>query len=150
MFTLPFQRESAVSGARETYRHSKNDFDQLFQLLDGEAAGRADFAPALDVKETKDAYTVLADLPGLDKKDIQVSVEEGVLTVSGSRKAEHQEESQDRTWHRVERRWGSFERSLKLGEGVDASKVAAEYKDGVLSITVQKKESALPRKIEVR
>ncbi|HTA16985.1 MAG TPA: Hsp20/alpha crystallin family protein [bacterium] len=148
MFMLPIQRESA--DARDTYRDSRTGFEQLFRLLDGEAVGRAGFSPALDVKETKDAYTVLADLPGLEKKDIEVSVEEGVLTVSGSRKAEHQEEAQDKTWHRVERRWGGFERSLKLGEGVDASKVAAEYKDGVLTITVQKKESALPRKIEVQ
>jgi HSP20 family protein len=151
MFILPYQRESGIAATRDSWRNSDSGFDQLLRLLDGETvAGSADFAPALDVRETKDAYTVQVDLPGVDKKDIQVKVEEGVLTVAGSRKAEHQEEAQDKTWHRVERRWGSFERSLRLGEGADAANVAAEYKDGVLSVTVPKKESAQPRQIEVR
>jgi HSP20 family protein len=130
-------------------RDYDNDFSQLIQLFNQEGAGEPHFSPALDVKETKDAYIVQADLPGVDKQDIKVSVEEGVLTLSGSRKAEHQEENADKTWRRVERRWGAFERSLRLGRGVDPSKVAAEYKDGVLSITVPKSESALPRVVEV-
>lgn len=130
-------------------RDYDNDFSQLFQLFGQEGAGQPQFSPALDVQETKNAYTVQADLPGLDRQDIKVSVEEGVLTLSGSRKAQHQEENADKTWRRVERRWGSFERSLRLGRGVDPSKVAAEYKDGVLSITVPKSESALPRVVEV-
>jgi HSP20 family protein len=124
MIMIPFQRSAVRSGA--------------------------DFAPSLDVQESKDAYTVQADLPGVDKKDIQVQLDEGTLTVSGTRKAEHQDGAQDRTWHRVERSWGSYQRSLRLGEGVDAAKISAAYADGVLTITVPKKDSALPRQVEVR
>jgi HSP20 family protein len=127
-------------------REPENSLDSLFNVFfDAPAA----WTPRLDVKETDDAYVVQMDVPGIDKKDIHVTLEDGLLSVSGNRKAEHQEEGANGTWHRVERSWGSFERHLRLGDGVDADNVKAEAKDGVLTIRVPKKETAKPRVIAV-
>ncbi len=142
MFMIPFQR----SAERSAFPAVDGALSTLERLFDPEEGG---FIPSLDVKETPTEYTVSADLPGLDRKDLQVRVEEGVLVISGERKAEHQEEAKDRTWLRVERSWGSFERRLRLGDGVDPDKVAARYQDGVLTVTVPKTAGALPRRIEV-
>jgi len=151
MFQMPCKRESNSAAASDTWQRFDGDFQQLFQLFNGDSsAARTDYSPSLDVKEEKDAYTVHIDLPGVDKSSIQVKVTEGILSVSGSRKAEHEEESAEKTWHRIERRSGSFERSLRLGNGVDANKVAAEYKDGVLKVTVPKKESSQAHVVEVQ
>jgi HSP20 family protein len=151
MSLIPYKRDSAIAKTRDSWRRFDRDFDQLFQLFNGEPfESNADYAPSLDVKETKDAYMVQADLPGVNKKDIQVRVENGILTLAGSRKAEHEEESRDKTWHRVERSWGSYTRAVRLGDGVDAAKVSAEYKDGVLTVTVPKKEETLGRIVEVK
>lgn len=146
MLTLPFKQEGA-GAARESWNEFGQGVGSLLRFFDAPEAG---YSPALDVKETGDAYTVQVDLPGLDRKDLQVRVEDGVLSVRGERKAEHQEEAKERSWLRVERAWGSFERHLRLGEGVDPERVAAEYKDGVLTVTVPKKAGAQPRVVEVR
>lgn len=150
MSLIPYKRDSAIAKTRDSWRRFDRDFDQLFQLFSGDVfEGNADYVPALDVQETKEAFTIRADLPGLNKKDIQVRVESGILTLTGARKAEHQEESRDRTWHCVERSWGSYSRSVRLGDGVDSARVSAEYKDGVLTVTVPKKENAMGRVVEV-
>lgn len=121
-------------------------FDSLFNaFFDAPTA----WTPGLDVKESADEYVVQLDVPGVDKKDLSVTLEDGLLTISGSRKAEHQEEGNNGTWHRVERSWGGFERHLRLGEGVDADKVKAEAKDGVLTVRVPKREAAKPRTISI-
>ena len=121
-------------------------FDRLFNaFFDAPSA----WAPRLDVKESAEDYRVQVDLPGVDKKDISVSLEDGLLSISGRRQAEHQEEGAGGTWHRVERAWGSFERHLRLGDGVDADGVKAEAKDGVLTVRIPKKEAAKPRTISV-
>jgi HSP20 family protein len=151
MYMIPFAREGSALDRWQNFGGVSDPFLRLFNEQGG--AGLSEFSPSLDVKESKDAYTVQADLPGMERKDITVSVEDGVLSVSGSRKAEHQTESPkdaEESWLRVERRWGSFERRLNLGDGVDLGKVSAEYKDGVLTVTVPKKESAQPRQVEVR
>jgi HSP20 family protein len=107
------------------------------------------WAPRLDVHEGKDAYQVQVDLPGVDKKDVEVTLEEGVLTVRGTRQSSSEAKAEDGSWHRQERSYGSFQRSLSLGEGVDADGVKAELKDGVLSISVPKKEAAKARTIRI-
>jgi HSP20 family protein len=139
MFMIPFRRHAAEYRPRIAW-----------SVFDGALEPAAEYVPALDVQETAEGFTVRADLPGLDKKDIRVSLEEGVLSVSGTRKAEHEEGPAGSTWHRVERAWGSFERSLRLGETADPGKVSAEYKDGVLSVSVAKKAVASPLLVEVR
>ena len=127
----------------------ESEFRDLFRSFWGEGETENLWTPQMDVHENKDAYTVRLDLPGLDKKDIQVSVEDSVLTVRGQRTSQSEDKDEKGTWHRLERFSGSFERSLRLGSGVDANAVKADYKDGVLSISVPKKEAAKPKTINI-
>jgi HSP20 family protein len=107
------------------------------------------WSPTVDIVESKDAYTLHAELPGLEKKDINVSVEDGVLTVSGERKFESKDDKDDNYRH-YERRYGSFTRSFKLPEHVDANRIKASHKNGVLELSIPKTEAARPRQIEVK
>jgi HSP20 family protein len=150
MFMIPFKRDTATLDRTVGWDELDRGFDQMLRVLNSSAAGAGQFTPALDVQESKDGYTITADLPGVEKKDIDLKLEDGVLTLSGTRKAAHEENADNRTWHRVERGWGAYARSLNLGDGVDAARISAQYKDGVLTINVPKKESALPQRIEVK
>lgn len=106
------------------------------------------FSPAFDVSETDDALIVKAELPGMEEKDIDISLSDGVLTIKGEKKQE--KESESGHYHTVERRYGAFCRTMRLPAEVNAEQVDAAYKDGVLSVTMPKTEKAKPRKIEVR
>jgi HSP20 family protein len=103
--------------------------------------------PALDVSEDANQYTIEADVPGLKKEDVRLSFDNGVLTIEGERKSET--EKKDKNYHRVERTYGKFVRSLNLGTGVDANAIRAHYKEGVLNITVPKSEKAKPKAIDI-
>lgn len=105
------------------------------------------WSPRVDVKETKDAYEILADLPGLDKKNIKISLHDNVLTVQGERKYEEKKEDENRYFY--ERTFGNFCRSFRLPDKVNEKSVKADYKDGVLTIKLLKSEEAKPREIEV-
>ena len=102
---------------------------------------------ALDVEEDDEGLTFKADLPGMDPKDVSVEAKDGVLTIQGERTAEKEEEN--KIYHRYERTYGSFCRSFNLPKNVDAEKIEAKYKDGVLTVRVPKVEESKPRKIEV-
>ncbi len=104
--------------------------------------------PALDVAEDKDKYTITADLPGLTKEHIKVDFEDGILTISGERK--YDSEQKEKNYHRLERSYGRFSRSLNLGHGVDANGIKATYKDGVLEVLVPKQEKAKVRPIDIQ
>ncbi len=106
------------------------------------------WAPAVDVRETKDALDLQVELPGIDPKDVEVSVENGVLTIKGSRNFEKASEGQ--TYHRVERAYGSFERSFTLPTNLDVGRVQAVYRHGVLHLTLPKREEAKPRAIAIK
>ena len=103
--------------------------------------------PRVDIKESNDAYSVIADLPGLDKKDIHISLHDNVLTLKGERKSEVKKEDENTSYS--ERVHGSFHRELSLNSTVDQSNVKAEYKNGVLHLTLPKAEEAKPREIEI-
>ena len=103
--------------------------------------------PVADISETEDAVEVKAELPGMDPKDIDVSLENGVLTIKGEKKFEDEQKKED--YHRIERSYGSFARSFRLPHEVDEAKVEATYKDGVLRLNLPKAESARPRRIEI-
>jgi HSP20 family protein len=118
------------------------DDDFLSQL-----SAQTPWSPALDVIEEKEQYVLKADLPGVKKEDIKVSLEDNILTLEAERKAEA--ETQDKQFHRVERSHGRYQRSLNLGAQVDASKVRATYKDGVLELFVPKSEVVKPKTIDV-
>ena len=103
--------------------------------------------PPMDLVEAEDHYVLRADLPGLGEDDVSIEVEGGVLTVSGERKAEHEEQKEG--YHRVERAYGSFSRSLTLPDGVDAEAVEASFDRGVLEVRIPKPEQSKPRKISI-
>ena len=103
--------------------------------------------PAMDLVETEDHFVLRADLPGLSEEDVNIEVEDRVLTVSGERKAEHTESKDG--YHRVERAFGSFSRSLTLPEGIDAEAVSASFDRGVLEVRIPKPEERKPRKISI-
>ncbi len=106
------------------------------------------WAPAVDITEDEDALVLQVDVPGIDLKDIDIRLENGTLTVKGERRFERKENG-GRGYHRMERSYGTFARSFALPETVDPEKIRADYKDGVLTITVPKKEVAKPRTIKV-
>lgn len=106
-----------------------------------------DWTPAVDIKETPDAFNIEAELPGISKDDVKVTVQNGVLSIQGERK--HEKETDDKQHHRIERFYGSFLRRFTLPENVDENSVKAKFKDGVLSLTLTKAEPVEPKAIEV-
>lgn len=104
--------------------------------------------PLANVSETDNAYEVSVDLPGMKPDDFDVELKHGELWITGERKEE--QEKKEKTHHRIERQYGQFRRVIRLGEDVDPENVEAEYKDGVLKVTVPKKETAATRHIEVK
>ena len=104
--------------------------------------------PATDVRETETEYVVEADVPGLKKEDLTLTVQEGILTIRGERKKE--EEVKKDNYHRVERTHGKFERIIELPGNVDEAKVTATFKDGVLRVALPKHEEEKPKQIEVK
>jgi HSP20 family protein len=120
-------------------------FRQFFGDSDASLAGA--FSPALDVEESDDGFTLHVELPGVQPEDVDVSIEENVLTVAGQR--DFYRDSSTETFKRVERRFGRFHRAVRLPDRVDPDAVEASYKDGLLTITVPKAESAKPRRIQV-
>jgi HSP20 family protein len=107
----------------------------------------SDWAPAVDIKEENDRFVIQADVPGVDPKDIDITMEKGVLTLKGQRVSESQEETEK--YKRVERVRGTFMRRFSLPDTVEADKINAKFKDGVLEVTVPKGEEAQPRRIQV-
>jgi HSP20 family protein len=106
------------------------------------------FVPAFDVSETDSALIVKAEVPGIEQKDMDISLSNGLLTIKGEKKLEKKEENEQ--FHSVERSYGAFSRTFRLPVEVDVEKVDAGYKDGVLTVTLPKTETAQPRKIEVK
>ncbi len=107
----------------------------------------ASWIPAVDVYETDQSVVLKAELPGVDPNDVEARVEDGTLYLKGERKFEN--EVKEENYQRVERAYGSFTRTFALPSSVDADKVAAEYKDGVLTLTLPKREEATPRTIKI-
>jgi len=110
-------------------------------LLEGE------WAPSVDVAETDEDIVVTAELPGVKQDDVEISVVDDVLTIKGEKKEE--KEVKEKNYHRIERSYGSFQRSLSLPVGVQSDKAKATYKDGVLKVTIPKSEEARPKQIKI-
>ena len=108
----------------------------------------ADFMPAVDIEETDTEFIVKADLPEVKKEEIKVHVQEGVLTIEGDRK--QQKEEKGKRFHKIERQYGRFVRRFALPIEVDAAKVRAEFKDGVLMVAVPKAPAVTPKMIDVK
>jgi HSP20 family protein len=126
-------------------------FDDRFNRMVERAFGRdrqSPWMPAMDVYETDEKVVVTVELPGIEAEDVEVSVEDSTLSVSGRR--EFTSEVTEESYHRIERRYGSFSRAISLPPQVDTGKVEAHYEDGILTIEVPKLEKAKPKKIQVK
>jgi HSP20 family protein len=126
--------------------------DTMNRLLSEHNGGSRPWMPAVDIWENEGELVVKADLPDVKFEDIHVDLENGTLTLRGERKFERVPEKGEKGqggYHRVERAYGAFERSFTVPETVDSEHVKADYKNGVLTVTLPKKESAKPRKINV-
>ncbi len=125
----------------------------LFSPMNGGAPGipvHPSWTPAIDVVEDGSGYVISAELPGMRKEDITVTLARDVVTIHGVRKPFCNSGDQSPTWHINERSFGSFERSIVLPHDVDASSLQAELKEGVLFLRLKKRQEAMPRLIEVR
>jgi HSP20 family protein len=130
-----------------TRRHLFNELLQERNLWDS-AERQALWIPAVDVEETEKNYIFRAETPGLKKEDVKISVKDNVLTLSGEKKSEERQESS--TYHRVERGYGSFQRTYSITKPIQADQISANYKDGLLEIVVPKAEEIKPKEIEIK
>lgn len=121
---------------------------RIFDPNREERLAAMDWIPAVDIAETENEYLIKADLPEMKKEEVKVTFEEGVLTIAGERKSEKEEKN--RKFHRIEREYGRFLRSFTLPENAEPSKIAAEFKDGVLHLRVPKNEKARGKVLEVK
>ncbi|MBV8902931.1 MAG: Hsp20/alpha crystallin family protein [Acidobacteriia bacterium] len=121
-------------------------FQDSLSRLFSEPASRP-WSPAVDVYENGNELVLKADLPEIDPKNVGIQLENGTLTLKGERKFEEQKKSQ--AYHRIERGYGTFVRAFTLPETVDAEKVKADYKNGVLTVTLPKKEVAKPKTVNI-
>ncbi|MBK7090436.1 MAG: Hsp20/alpha crystallin family protein [bacterium] len=140
-----------VSRPRNRFGLMNGEIDRMFnEIFNGGSVVESEvgWVPRADVHETDETFLIQLDVPGIDKNDIKVKFEDNTLIVSGERKYENKEE--DKNYRHVERIYGTFTRTLKLPKDVDAQKIAANYKNGVLEITLPKAEEVKPKEIEIK
>lgn len=143
-----------MSMMRSGGRSLRGELDKLFEdffgsqvVRGGDGATAGVWTPAVNVREDVNNYYVEAELPGMLREDIQVEVENNVLSLKGERRFEKKEEAE--SYHFIERSYGSFYRSFALPKNVDSENIGAEYKDGVLHITLPKREEVKPRQVSI-
>ena len=128
----------------------QDEMERVFRQAVGDRQGASPagaFSPALDVEETEDGFTLHVELPGVSAEDVEVSLEENVLTISGERSFYGERDAEG--FRRIERHFGRFHRAVRLPDRVDADRVEAAYRDGMLTIQVPKAEEARPRRIAI-
>jgi HSP20 family protein len=149
--------ERSAARPRDIFSVMRDEMDRVFERAESgwprwPALFKRDamVVPELDVRETTNAITVEAELPGVDEKDVSVTLANGLLTIRGEKK--HEKEEKGDNYHLAERSFGSFERSLRLPDTVDDSKVEAKFEKGVLKVTAAKRAEAVKaeRKIEIK
>jgi HSP20 family protein len=146
--------EKVMSMMRTGGRSLRTELDKLFEdffgnsmVRGGDGASAGVWSPAVNVREDTNNYYVEAELPGMSKEDIHVEVENNVLSLKGERRFENKQEGEN--YHFVERSYGSFFRSFALPKNVDSENIGAEYKEGVLHITLPKREEVKPKKVSI-
>jgi HSP20 family protein len=144
-------RSQAAPSVWDELSSARREMDRVFDRFFHQPAsqGLAVWAPAVDVRETNDELHVSAELPGLSPEDVKVTVESGVLTISGEKKQEVQEGKEEGDYYLLERRYGRFERSFTLPRSVAADKVKARFENGILTVSLPKAEEAKPRKVQI-
>lgn len=126
----------------------RREIDRLFDDMYGNVSGRPGWTPAVDVREDEKELTILAELPGLKQDDVEVTCDNGVLTIRGE-KSEERKEGDDRRYHLVERTYGSFTRSFQLPQAVDESKIEGSFENGVLTVRIPKAALPQPKRIQI-
>jgi HSP20 family protein len=130
-----------------------NELDDMSRLFDEmwrrsqHSSGGTNWYPAIDVRENETDYKIVAELPGMSKDDVKISVTDNIVTIRGEKKAQVEENNEN--WHQTERTYGAFERSFTLGTSVDPSGVKARFENGVLTVTLPKSEEARPREVQI-
>ena len=143
---MPMIKYTPFTGEAEDFPAGLRLFQDSISRLFSEPASRP-WSPAVDIFETENELVLKADVPDVDAKNVAIQIENGTLTLKGERKFE--QEKNGKGFHRIERSYGAFVRAFSLPETVDAEKVKADYKNGVLTVTIAKKEVAKPRTINV-
>jgi HSP20 family protein len=123
------------------------EIDRVFDAFFGQTDQGRRWVPPMDLVELEDHFLLKADLPGLTEDDVSIEVQDGTLAISGQRSAEHEE--RERGWYRIERAFGSFNRSLTLPDGVDPDRIEAGFSHGVLELRIPKPEERKPRRISI-
>lgn len=139
-------RRYSGSGNDVMNKRFSDIMDEFFN--DALNAGNGNFVPSIDISESDDKFLITAELAGMNKDDIDISLENGRLTISGERNFKHEEEG--KTFHRVETKYGSFNRSFQLPDNVDEDSVEASYENGLLNITIDKAEDKVKKQIEIK
>lgn len=135
---VPFRKTHYLDPFNEMENLTRNFWNDL-PFRNVTVAGEFDFIPRLDIAETDKTIEVKTELPGLEKKDVDVTLENDLLVIKGEKK--HEEEEKERHFHRVERHFGSFQRTVRLPAEVDPKKIIATFKEGVLTVTMNKTDT---------
>jgi HSP20 family protein len=147
-----WNRDFPVARGLHSFQREMNRMlDNFFRgdiFDEGSFAGTQVFAPAVDFSETKDAYVIKAELPGLKKEDVRVTMNNNIVTIAGEKKIE--EEKREGSFYRMERSFGSFERSVAIPGPIKADAVEARYADGLLTLSLPKTEEAKQKTIDVK
>ncbi len=139
------EQESLVDSL---HRDISRVFDDFFSISPT-SMFEFDWSPTVDVVENEGGFIVKAEIPGIDEKDLQVTLENNILTIAGEKKEERNEKDRDSRWVVSERKFGSFRRSISLPEGIRSDKIKAAFRNGVLRVEIPREESAKPRKITI-
>jgi HSP20 family protein len=133
-----------------SFAPSRDLFDRFFDDWDLPAlfSEKDEWSPAFDIAENDKEFVVSAELPGIDIKDVEISISDGILSVKGEKK--HEKEDKGEGYHRIERRYGSFHRSFRIPGKLESDKVDASYKDGILKVLLPKAEGTETKKIEIK
>lgn len=143
MWLVPTTRRSVAPSIQSIFDEFAKSFDAPFHFENSKG-----FSPSLDIQEDEKAVRVALEIPGIDKGDLDISLKDNILTIKGEKKQENKETKEgERTW--VERSYGSFQRSIRLGENVNADDVNANLENGVLTITVPKAEEQAKKQITI-
>lgn len=127
----------------------RREIDRLFEDTFGRGDGLSSWSPAVEVRESDNELRFDAELPGMKPDDVEITAENGILTIRGEKHSEMKEGDDKTRYHVVERTYGSFSRSFQLPKGLDESKIEADYEDGILSIRIPKTALPQPRKISI-
>ena len=131
------------------FRSFEDSLSRLFQEQQATPSTAKPWTPAVDILETENELIVKAEVPGVTEKDIDIQIVDGTLVLKGERKFEEEKKDEKSGYHRIERSYGAFARYFSLPDTIDPEKVKADYKHGVLTVTLAKKEVAKPKQIKV-